>query len=1062
MVPVGEASELAGKGTYINYQYQKAITIRENSGKTLEDHQVILIFSGSTFPINANADGSDLRFVLAGKELSYWIEEYNPTAKTGKVWLKVPKIPAGGTVTVLMYYGKSYVSPQSNGDKTFDFFDDFSTDKGWITSGVSYTISKGLLDYPGHPGPSCQYIVKKDVPIPDNVVIEASINILSVGQGQNAGIVFSWSSFDESMNDCVTKGYFYLFATTLKRVRLWRQPVNEDMHLFSMDIVAENTNSPVPTDKKLRWQVVKAGKKIEGWIEGTKLVDFTDPTPLPTPGYIGFREGHLQVDFVFARKYTVQEPTVRFSAEPDELMPQEETVANIAINGAYKATSDLISSIESEITEIKSSGVKIPNADALIEQAKSERNKNNFERAEELANEAKITAIVLKTRYYLAFNSISEAESVVGETKNIRGVISSDLLKESEQAFEDGDYERAKKIAEKLKNTVNRRELFCLLEVIAYGVKQEYSLILRLFTYFEIIWFIFWGLCFGSFAVYVVVTGEESIVLWIVVWFVEMGIFCGPVYLIQFLWVEKIRGILEKQQIELQKPIGDYRWDKKKGTYCAVCGKKILPKWILNYKLNKQQVCKECLKKGREEYLRAVIEKWQECPICGSKESFEIKVGLDLVLVVGISKLVCKTCSAEWTLALTLIGGVIKGIYLSNVDSEHRAMRYLLKKHPPEWWAERKWTEEGTDKEEAINKVTETEEEPVEKMKLGKYEWLGKYLNGLKEKEVTLTFEQIEDIFGFQLPSSARQYPAWWANDKYHSHAVNGWLNYGWQTKNPNFSEEIVQFFQINKKAELMPEIPITIERAIYDPCKSDFVEGCFSRMKEWINRYDPGAYWLAVSIQNNTDTTIEEWDVDLECSSALKIKEAKIEGIEIEIPHEAHLGAFKIAVPKEYGIVIPKGGAQRVFFKLRADKPKTTYEISGVFKSEVTGDVLIRAKEFKYLCDAGMSAEAVKAELKKTFSEKDAARLANTFRVVQEIRSSYCNTGTTAKGINKEFDLLKMYLTEKEFLDEIGDIQRRINAELREDERLDEKHIEEVKDFCEKFTEMWIAKFLR
>lgn len=54
------------------------------------------------------------------------------------------------------------------------------------------------------------------------------------------------------------------------------------------------------------------------------------------------------------------------------------------------------------------------------------------------------------------------------------------------------------------------------------------------------------------------------------------------------------------------------------------------------------------------------------------------------------------------------------------------------------------------------------------------------------------------------------------------------------------------------------------------------------------------------------------------------------------------------------------------------------------------------------------------------------------------------------------------MYLTEREFLAEVEGIQRKINAELREDERLDKKHIEEVKDFCEKFTEMWIAKFLR
>lgn len=222
---------------------------------------------------------------------------------------------------------------------------------------------------------------------------------------------------------------------------------------------------------------------------------------------------------------------------------------------------------------------------------------------------------------------------------------------------------------------------------------------------------------------------------------------------------------------------------------------------------------------------------------------------------------------------------------------------------------------------------------------------------------------------------------------------------------NKKIAEEKIREEKIKKIPTMVEELGLTIGRAIYDPCKRDFIEGRLPRMKEWLKRYDPGAYWLVISIQNNTDKAIEEWDIELKFSSALKIKEAKIEGIEREIPHEAHLKSFKISVPKEYGIVISKGGAQRVYFKLHAEKTKTMYEISGVFKSEITGDVPIRAKEFKYLCDAGVSAEAVKAKLKKTFSEKDAARLANTFRVVQEIRSSYCNTGTTAKewGVKKK-----------------------------------------------------------
>ena len=88
----------------------------------------------------------------------------------------------------------------------------------------------------------------------------------------------------------------------------------------------------------------------------------------------------------------------------------------------------------------------------------------------------------------------------------------------------------------------------------------------------------------------------------------------------------------------------------------------------------------------------------------------------------------------------------------------------------------------------------------------------------------------------------------------------------------------------------------ITIERAIYDPCKRDFIEGALPRMKEWVNRYDPGAYWFAISIQNNTDRAIEEWGVELETSSALKIRETRVEGIDYKIElHETYPEPFKV-----------------------------------------------------------------------------------------------------------------------------------------------------------------------
>ncbi|MGB7532179.1 MAG: hypothetical protein WA977_04265 [Halobacteriota archaeon] len=266
-----------------------------------------------------------------------------------------------------------------------------------------------------------------------------------------------------------------------------------------------------------------------------------------------------------------------------------------------------------------------------------------------------------------------------------------------------------------------------------------------------------------------------------------------------------------------------------------------------------------------------------------------------------------------------------------------------------------------------------------------------------------------------------------------------------------------------NIKKEDFPPLSksITIERAIYDPCKRDFIEGQLPRMKEWINRYDKGAYWFAVSIQNNTDKTIEEWGVDLEFSSALKIKEAKIEGIEIEIPYEVHINSFKFLVPKEYGIVIPKGGAQRVYFKLRAEKPKTTYEISGVFKSAISGDVPIRPKEFKYLCDTGVSPEAVKAELKKTFSEKEAARLALSFKTVQEI-DRMCNQEAKTEEYQDKLSVLRNYTEgfSGRFAEQVAEF-----AMFMKEEQLgylDDEYKGKVRRFCTNLVDVWISEFLK
>ena len=85
---------------------------------------------GDDFLIEAKTDGADIRFIDAeGKELSYWIESWDYSGKSAKIWVKVPKIPANGETRITMRYGNPGASSQSDGDATFNIFEDFDKDE---------------------------------------------------------------------------------------------------------------------------------------------------------------------------------------------------------------------------------------------------------------------------------------------------------------------------------------------------------------------------------------------------------------------------------------------------------------------------------------------------------------------------------------------------------------------------------------------------------------------------------------------------------------------------------------------------------------------------------------------------------------------------------------------------------------------------------------------------------------------------------------------------------------------------------------------------------------------
>ncbi|MDY6965391.1 MAG: DUF2341 domain-containing protein [Halobacteriota archaeon] len=107
---------------YSGWDYRKPIKIT-NSSTELTDYQINLtVFH---VPGKMNSDFSDLRFKDdSNNVLSYWIESY-VASTSADVWVKVPIIAASGNTTIYMYYGNANATSTSDGDATFDFFDDF-------------------------------------------------------------------------------------------------------------------------------------------------------------------------------------------------------------------------------------------------------------------------------------------------------------------------------------------------------------------------------------------------------------------------------------------------------------------------------------------------------------------------------------------------------------------------------------------------------------------------------------------------------------------------------------------------------------------------------------------------------------------------------------------------------------------------------------------------------------------------------------------------------------------------------------------------------------------------
>ncbi|RLG07236.1 MAG: hypothetical protein DRN68_05685 [Thaumarchaeota archaeon] len=103
----------------VNWKYRREITITNVNG-TLTDYQILVELNSTNFNFShAQENGSDIRFVASDDEtlLSHWIEVWNSTNQSAKIWVNVSEITEGAKI--FMYYGNENASDTSDVNATF-------------------------------------------------------------------------------------------------------------------------------------------------------------------------------------------------------------------------------------------------------------------------------------------------------------------------------------------------------------------------------------------------------------------------------------------------------------------------------------------------------------------------------------------------------------------------------------------------------------------------------------------------------------------------------------------------------------------------------------------------------------------------------------------------------------------------------------------------------------------------------------------------------------------------------------------------------------------------------
>lgn len=96
---------------------------------------------------------------------------------------------------------------------------------------------------------------------------------------------------------------------------------------------------------------------------------------------------------------------------------------------------------------------------------------------------------------------------------------------------------------------------------------------------------------------------------------------------------------------------------------------------------------------------------------------------------------------------------------------------------------------------------------------MSKYQSLSLHLAQIEGIDWQASFDEIEEVLRRPLPESAKQYPAWWANQGRAQSLA--WESAGWKTKDVDLKKEKVTFVYVGGIEDEVPDAPkLTIAEA--------------------------------------------------------------------------------------------------------------------------------------------------------------------------------------------------------------------------------------------------------